>query len=364
MRRIQALLAVLALLLVGGADAAQAKSHGKRTTIPRDWIGVMADGPMTAPGSQFGSEWGRIRSSGATFTRVAFYWPQLQPGSGDATDFTTTDAAVQNAARHGLAVLPVVVGTPEWAAEHPGRLGSPPKDPADYAALLTQLVARYGVDGSFWTEHPELRPQPIRAWQIWNEPSLPSYWSDNAHWARGYVALLRAAHAALRKADPRATVVLAGLPNYSWRDLAKVYRAGGRKAFDVAAVHAYTGSPSGVVTIVSRNRRVMRHNHDRRKPIWLTELAWPSSKGKRKATQGWEVTERTQAKRIKRAIPLLARERKRLGIGRVVWFTWLSQEDHKTWQSYTGLRRLRHHKVVALPAYSAFRRVVRALRRR
>ncbi len=362
MRRVTGLAAALALLvLLGGVAQADAKTK-RAPRVPANWIGMMADGPMTAPAAPLNRQWRDVRRSGASFARVAFYWPQLQPASDRVLDWRTSDAPVLAAARRGLRVLPVVLGTPDWAAARPGVAGSPPRAPADYAALMRALVARYGPGGVFWRAHPEVAALPVRAWQVWNEPSLPSYWAQK-DWAGGYVALLRAAHRALKAADPRSTVVLAGLPNFSWRDLGRLYRAGARRAFDVAAVHAYTGSPSGVVEILRRNRRVMRRYGDARKPVWLTELAWPSSKGRRPGTLGWEVTERTQAARIRAALPMLARHRAALRLGRIVWYTWLSVEDHRTWQSYAGLRRLRHGRVVSTPAYYAFRRAVRLLRR-
>ena len=53
-----------------------------------------------------------------------------------------------------------------------GRLAIPRRGP--YAAYARALVQRYGPDGSFWTgQH---RRQPIRQWQIWNEPNLMFFW--------------------------------------------------------------------------------------------------------------------------------------------------------------------------------------------
>ena len=146
------------------------------------------------------------------------------------------------AARRGLGVLPVVHGTPDWAAVHAGDPASPPRDPADYARVLTMLVTRYGPSGSLWAEHPEVARQPIRSWQIWNEPNLTRYWNV-APWAPSYVKLLKAADKALKAADRGSKTVLAGLPNESWKAMEAIYDAGARGAFDVATLHPYTGKP-------------------------------------------------------------------------------------------------------------------------
>ena len=49
---------------------------------------------------------------------------------------------------------------------------------------LAALVERYGPDGTFWTDHPELPKHPLREWQIWNEPHLPAYWDAPRERAR------------------------------------------------------------------------------------------------------------------------------------------------------------------------------------
>jgi hypothetical protein len=260
-------------------------------------------------------------------------------------------------------VLPVVHGTPAWAALNPGDVGSPPRDTAYFARLLTALVARYGPNGSLWIEHPEVVKQPIRAWQIWNEPNLTRYWTPpkGQGFARGYVKLLRAADKALHAADPGARTILAGLPNESWIALRRLYKAGARKSFDAVALHPYTGKPRNVVRLAEYARKEMRRFKDGRKPIWITELSWPAAKGKTKNTTGFETTDRGQARRLGEGLKLLARARKRLRIQRVFWYTWLSREGSPNSFDYSGLRRERGGHIVSVPALDAFRKAARRL---
>jgi hypothetical protein len=344
----RACLLSLALLLLLAAPARAAERK-----VPQGWLGVTADGPVRADTP---AEWDRMVAAGVESVRTAVRWNELQPTAGAAPDLAPLDALVAVAASRGLELLPVVQGTPAWAAD--GDPTSPPADPATFAAFMTTLVARYGPAGSLWAERPDLPRRPIRAWQIWNEPNLTRYWSKQP-FARSYVSLLRAAHAAVHAADPAATVVLAGLPNESWTALRRVYRAGGAGHFDAVALHPYTRRPRDVVRTVEYGRDVMRKHGDLKLPIWVTELSWPAAKGKVDNPVGFEVGNRGQAVKLGLGLRLLKAARQRLGIGRVFWYTWLSAEAGPSAFDWSGLRRLRAGKAVAAPALAVFQRIAR-----
>lgn len=346
-------LAILLSLALTAPAAAQ---------VPRDWLGVAVDGPVIESGDQYAGEWPLMARNGVSSVRVAFYWTQGQRLGPGAVDFGAYDPIVLAAAGSGLGVLPVVFSTPRWARADPEDAAAPPRDPADYASFLTALVGRYGPNGSLWAEHPELAPRPIRAWQLWNEPNLSGYWSQQP-FAESYVALLKAARAALKAADPGAKAILAGLPN-GWVALRQIYRAGGRQGFDAAAIHPYTARPENVPRFLRAARRVMRRFGDRRKPMWVTEVSWPAAKGHVRDPIGIATDERGQARRVARGLSELARFRARLRIARVYWYTWLSAESTQSVFAWSGLRRLRADgTVVSARSLRAFRRAAERLRR-
>jgi polysaccharide biosynthesis protein PslG len=350
----------LAALGAVAALAATAPAQAARREVPRGWLGVTADGPLIGAPFGTGAEWDRLAGSGAESVRTAFWWRDMQPGGPGGLVTAAGDAVVLAAARRGLEVLPVVQGTPGWAAITPGDLASPPRDPADFARYLRALVARYGPRGSLWREHRGVRRMPIRAWQIWNEPNITRYW-DAPDWARGYSALLRSAHRALHRADRGARTILAGLPNASWLALRAVYRAGARGAFDVVALHPYTGKVANVLRLVRYARAEMARAHDARRPVWITELSWPAAVGHTETTAGFETTERGQAARLRAGLRRLAAARRSLRIGRVDWYTWLSQEGGPSSFAWSGLRRVRDGRVVSARALPAFRAAARRL---
>jgi hypothetical protein len=328
--------------------------------VPHDWLGTAVDGPVIEEGELHAGEWPLMARSGVATVRTAFYWTQGQRLGPGAVDFAPYDPVVLSAAREGIGVLPVVFATPAWARSDADDPASPPRDPADYAAFLSALVGRYGPQGTLWAEHPEIEAVPIRAWQLWNEPNLRGYWSQQP-FAPGYVALLESARAALKAADPGARAVLAGLPN-GWAALRQIYRAGGRHAFDVAAIHPYTARPESVPRFLREARRVMRRFGDRRKPLWVTELSWPAAKGKMDDPIGIATDERGQARRLARGLSLLARFRKPLKLRRVYWYTWMSAESTESVFAWSGLRRLRQDgTVVSARSLRAFRRAAERL---
>jgi hypothetical protein len=370
---------VIALLVsLVAAAPATAKAPKK---VPAGFVGIVGDGPLLHdPGIDMSNQFDRMVSNGAQSLRIMFNWAQAQPRAsfdgmsdeqraqyrdenGVPTDYTFTDQIVSAAAQRHLALLPEVQIAPDWAARHPGQFASPPSDPQQYANYMGALVRRYGPGGSFWTEHPEYVAQPIRYWQIWNEPSFNTFWSDQP-FAQDYVALLHDSRAAVKAADPGAKIVLAGLPNKSWSSLEKIYKAGGRKDFDIAAFHPFTAKVDGVRTILEKDRKVMAKYHDSKKTLWVTELSWTSAKGKTTVTYGNEQTEKGQAKNLAAAYNMLAKYRGKLRIGRAYWYTWITHDQMRDYPfDWAGLYRIKNGKITAKPALKAYRQTALALQR-
>jgi hypothetical protein len=360
-------IALLALLfLLAGAGGVQAAER----QVPQGWLGVTADGPFNA---SEGDEWDRMVVTGVESVRTAFYWALLQPYAtqqdvppeeaarfravdGVPTDFSSTDAIVTAAAQRGLAVLPVVQFTPAWAARRPGRFRSPPARAADVTRIFRTLVGRYGPHGTLWDERPDLPRRPIRRWQVFNEPNLKGHWPVQP-FGRSYTMTLRGAERGIHGADPEATVVLAGLTGKCWTALRALYKAGARGAFDAVAVHPYTARPADVLRIVRYTRRVMRRYGDRGLPIWITEFSWPAAGSRMRNPPPWAaVSDAEQARLLRQAIRQMVRERKRLRIRGVYWYSWITPETRRSWFGYSGLRRIRRGARVDAPVLREFRR--------
>ena len=358
MQRLLILLAAASALLPAwsSAEAAQRK-------VPRGFYAVMWDRAATeAPDPEQEEQWSLMARSGVEAARTVFNWARNESEPG-RTDFTYTDRIVGLAAAHDIELIPVVRTTPSWAALNPFAPGSPPKNPSDYAAHLTSLIGRYGPAGTYWVDHPELPRRPVRHWQIWNEPHLNIWWNTEGRsrhaWAREYAELLKAAKAAIDRADPGATVVLAALADYAWRHLDRLNRFKIGRHYDVAGINLFTARPAFVMKGVRFFRRAMRRGGAARKPVWLTEATWPAGKGRVARPQAawqraWYTTDAGMADRVRGIYALAAKNRRKLRIGRVVWYTWSSAYAEDGLFDYAGLNRFSGGEYEPRPALSAY----------
>lgn len=378
----RALLTMAGLGLLGapaaGLGQATVSRQARSPTVPHGFVGMMADGPMLYSDFPLGRQLARMRFAGVQRVRVEFNWSRAQPvktwgdlptadrtafvrgPAGVPVTFVATDRIVSLAARHHLAVLPVVLNAPRWDASPQGNHIQPLHD-APYAAYMTALVHRYGSHGSFWKSHRGIPRVPITAWQVWDEPNLPYTW-DSVNWGPTYVALLRAASRAIRHADPQAQVVLGSLAGASWRELPLIYAVHhARRLFDAVAANIYMPTPENVINAMRSLRRVMDSYGDNRKPLIATELGWPSALGKSIARLGVATTQRGQAKRIGQLLPLLAANRRRLGLESFFYYTWVSTDQVGSYSPFAFAGLLRYdvhtHRISAKPAFAAFRRV-------
>jgi polysaccharide biosynthesis protein PslG len=368
---------VAAILVVSTAGAQAAPS------VPQGMVGMTADGPVFDSRVNLAQQLDQMVAAGVENIRVVFSWSTAQPYAswskvpsasaamfsvvpgGVPTDFTATDRLVGLAAQRGLTLLPVPLYAPSWDLKtKPVYSPIQPRRTQPYANYLTALVDRYGPQGTYWTENPSIPRHPIRQWQIWNEPNLNYFWVTQP-FSRSYVALLRAAHNAIKRADPGAKVILAGLTNNSWQALAQIYgQRGAEGLFDAVAIHPYTGRPPGVIKILELVRGVMGSHGDARKPVLVTELGWPSSQGHAPNDYGLGTTPSGQARKLTAVIRLLVAARKRLHIGGFDVYTWMGPEGPgSNTFDYSGLLAFNPFTgaIKRKPAYTAFRRLALGL---
>ena len=336
--------AVVAVALVAPGSAAAA---------PREFFGLSAVEPSA-------EDFGDMGATRAGTYRLLLHWATVQPSRDAPYDWTTPDFEIANAARHGMRPMVFVAGSPEFAASTPE---SPPlgsgKARSEWRRFLAAAVDRYGPGGELWRQDPSIPHRPVRAWQIWNEQNADHFFEAPS--PRRYATLLRLSAKTIRKADPKAEVILGGMFGYPngndsiyMRDyLKRLYRIRGmRSTFDAVALHPYAATPDLLRYQVVRARRIMDRNRDRETPIWITEVGWSTD-----GPSGWPlVTNKDgQAQRLRQTFKLLVRNRRRWDTERVVWFAWRDFEQKVCrWCGGAGLLGLNGNPKPSLGAFKRF----------
>jgi hypothetical protein len=244
----------------------------------------------------------------------------------DGYGIGTYDELMIELARHHMTALPVLLDPPLKFTNAPSNgplLGMyPPKDPAQFAAFVSVAVQRYGRGGSFWRANPTVPYYPVLAWQIWNEPNLKIFWGG-APDARAYASMLRLSYRAIKRVDRRATVVMAGEPYATQYSAAssfytQLYKVGARGSFDVLALHDYAPSVQQATLRLRVVRGIMNKFHDRKTPIWVTEMGWSSAGPANPYRAGLY----GQRNNLARFLNYWLRNRAKLRLGKVILYGW------------------------------------------
>jgi hypothetical protein len=229
-----------------------------------------------------------VAATGARWVREDLDWALVQPAGDQPPQWASFDALVDHAAQRGLRVLPILGGTPCWAAPPGTPTAECPRSlPADapaFGRFAAAAAARYGPGGSFWALRPRLDAGMAPAWlEVINEPYFAGSTAtvDPARYALVFAEAVRAG----RAANPAvrwllATTTDARLADGSRADWAPAMAAAvadlGTLA-DGLAVHAYPGdrAPAGrVAAFVTDAARRVRDATGADLPVWVTELGY------------------------------------------------------------------------------------------
>jgi VCBS repeat-containing protein len=223
-----------------------------------------------------------LKADGVDSIRILIPWKGVE-ASNDIWTWSAVDRMVNSANARGMSVIGILNSPPDWAMV-PGSpsLGGPPADPAEYAEFTGMVATRYAGK--------------VSAYEVWNEPNYYVFWQPTPD-AAAYTEILKAAYAAIKAADPNATVVAGGIaatPDSGTqmvsavRFVTEMYEAGAAGYFDALSFHPYHyyvkfsqggGMASSPLTMVNAIHDVMVANGDGNKKIWATEYGEPSSLG-------------------------------------------------------------------------------------
>jgi hypothetical protein len=236
-----------------------------------------------------------IREMGFTHVKTQLPWREIETYAAGDRDWYRADALVRDVEEAGLSLIARLDRQPFWSQANggwPPLDSAPPAENSTFEGFCEAVAARYRGR--------------IEAYQVWNEPNLAREWGDN--WgteeierspnAREYVALLRACYQGIKRGDPAALVISAGLAPTGTQlpdaipdaiFLQQMYDAGASPYFDVLGIHApgygqppelspgdpaFEGYRWRAFRHVEEMRQIMVLSGDAHKQIAVLEVGW------------------------------------------------------------------------------------------
>jgi len=284
---------LIALLVVAGAVAVLAPradappAAATSPAVPADFYGLNAQLALSASAErQWPATAAQIARVGVGVVRRDAFWSTIEPTpprrGHHRYRWGTTDRLVAALAASRLRWYPIVDYGVAWASLGDPRNPPAPRRVRDYGDFAGALASRYGPHGRFWRLHPRLHAMPVHDYEIWNEPNVAHFWSDQASAPARLAAMYLAARKHVRAVDRSARVVLGGLSAVGV-DAFLTAMAQARPQLvgqlDAVGFHPYGGGPNGGLQVTYDRIRALRAAltrsfPGRRVPIEITETGW------------------------------------------------------------------------------------------
>ncbi|MGN0852119.1 MAG: hypothetical protein ACI4Q3_01935 [Kiritimatiellia bacterium] len=194
-----------------------------------------------------------MEMAGIRYVRSDFDSQAVRRADG-SYDFTGYDRLLDELEARGVTLLPILYGYDR---------GRPPADMETYKAYVRTVVSHYA------------RRLPV--WEIWNEANLDGFFkgADPVYYAK----VLQAAYETIKSVDPSLRVTFTGTAGVPLDYIRRVFEAGAAKSFDIMNVHPYShpAQPEGSMDVKTEKlRELMAEFGCGDKPIWYSEIGWPT----------------------------------------------------------------------------------------
>ena len=239
------------------------------------------------------------KNAGFTWVKQRFEWRYIEKTRKNAFEWDEPDRVVDAINRAGLGMIARIDNQPEWARRDGIFPASgPPDQMEDWKDYVEEIAERY--------------KGKIQAYEIWNEPNITREWGGAPPDPAAYTQMLRVSYEAIKKVDPNALVISAGLsPTTEQTDraipdsvfLRGMYQAGAGAYFDALGIHApgFKAEPEADPAVVANDpaltngdpslvdlrraytfrhaedmHQIMVANGDQNKQMAIMEMGWTS----------------------------------------------------------------------------------------
>ena len=344
------------------------------SALPEKFFGMTAQEHAYDVSPEYGEpNWAAMQNAGVQKFRMEIKWNKVVEAGGgnwrtEAAWQGSYDHYIENAAKHGIAILPYIYGRSEGSTQY-YQLG----DVAfhEFKEFVWTVVQRYGQAGSFWVKltknNPSVAQYPVTTWEVWNEPNLPNNCPAKTCNGKEYgeflVAISNTIHEAQRAIWPSdgSQVLFGGIYlerfNETLHDCAKHwcisnYLAsaaqvpGIKTAYDGLSLHSYAFGKPGEHRQYSEKIAAMPSNISEAyiaqanamggaKPIWVTEFGWPVA-----GAEGEAVSAAEQGGLLTEAYNWFRQHSSEYSIRYAAWFDYqdYSNDPNTRWDQHCGLR--------------------------
>jgi len=254
----------------------------------------------------------KMRQAGIRYIRFDLFWHEVERAKGVYV-WGAFDSVILKLKRHGIKpILILDYGNKLYQPDGGGiRTEEGRQGFTNFAAAA---VTRYN------------RQIPGIIWEIWNEPNSNTFWEPKRN-PDEFVALVKAAAPAMRKAEPTVTIVSGGILELFWSVtqayLERCFELGLLKEVDGLGVHLYGGTrnyhPERIIEELAGLRmRMAAHGARADYPILNTEFGATLKEYANARGLGPERQELTRAEIYVRMYLLTLLENVRLN----VWYEW------------------------------------------
>jgi polysaccharide biosynthesis protein PslG len=265
------------------------------------------------------------KEAGFTWVKQRFEWRNIEKVRKNEFEWHEPDLVIDKINKSGLGIIARLDNQPDWARKDKIFPASgPPDNIEDWKDFVQDFAERY--------------KGKVQIYEIWNEPNISREWGNLKPDAKAYTEMLRVSYTEIKKIDPNAIIVSAGLSPTTEQSeraisdvvfLREMYANGAKAYFDMLGVHApgFKAAPDIDPSVVAKDpaltnndpspeetkrvysfrhaedmRKIMEENGDQAKQVAIMEMGWTTDSRPNSPYAWHSVTPEVQADYLVKAM--------------------------------------------------------------